>query len=339
MKIKGISVDLVVPGLFDIPLEEIGTGFLQNNLSNLNHFLRFASPVNNQLFDIDRILCRQLGFSDLDYLPYAQAFADESCDSDGSIILIKPVHLKTDINNAVMYPLLNDQTDIDDSSIIIKDLADYFKADCNIDSIDNSVSLMRLNKIQPPAQTPHYLSVLGKKAKPFIDQSKQNLDWYRLINEMQMFMFQHEINQNRFQLGLPMINSLWYWGAGRLPILANKEICWYCDDLVLQKLAIKFSCQVNSIDQFISQPPKQNALIVDFSILQSLKSPESASLADVLMAFETRILEPLVQYPAISNIQLHSAADTNLLYQKFSQYKFWRRNKTLTDFTSAEFNL
>ena len=48
---------------------------------------------------------------------------------------------------------------------------------------------------------PHILSVLGKTANPFIEQSRQILPWYKLLNEIQMFMHQHEVNQQRMQRG------------------------------------------------------------------------------------------------------------------------------------------
>lgn len=41
--------------------------------------------------------------------------------------------------------------------------------------------------------------------------------WRRLFSEAQIVLAQHPVNQTRAQRGLPAINGLWFWGAGRWP--------------------------------------------------------------------------------------------------------------------------
>ena len=40
--------------------------------------------------------------------------------------------------------------------------------------------------------------------------------WIRLQAEAQMVLHQHAVNQQREQSGLPTLNSLWFWGSGRV---------------------------------------------------------------------------------------------------------------------------
>ena len=63
---------------------------------------------------------------------------------------------------------------------------------------------------------PHYLSVLGKKISSYLQQARVNLQWYKLLNEMQMFLHQHPHNQQRLLEGQLMFNNLWCWGSADL---------------------------------------------------------------------------------------------------------------------------
>ena len=38
-----------------------------------------------------------------------------------------------------------------------------------------------------------------------------------LLNEVQVLLHQHPLNAARQTRGLPPVNSVWFWGAGRLP--------------------------------------------------------------------------------------------------------------------------
>lgn len=41
--------------------------------------------------------------------------------------------------------------------------------------------------------------------------------WRALLNEAQVVLHNHPCNEQRVEAGLPPVNSLWFWGAGKLP--------------------------------------------------------------------------------------------------------------------------
>jgi hypothetical protein len=49
-------------------------------------------------------------------------------------------------------------------------------------------------------------------------------DHHRLLSEIQMALFEHEVNINRMAAGRPEVNSLWIWGGGRAPEAQAKPI-------------------------------------------------------------------------------------------------------------------
>jgi hypothetical protein len=43
------------------------------------------------------------------------------------------------------------------------------------------------------------------------------MHWLRAMNELQMILFDSEVNRRREADDKPPVNSLWFWGGGRLP--------------------------------------------------------------------------------------------------------------------------
>ena len=121
------QVDLVVPGLFHLPVHELDAEFLREQLPSLNLLLRFGRRAPNTLFDFDSILAYCLGFEPSQKLPFASAFVDENAARQSEYLLCKPIHLKPDMRNAFALPL-EESADLEsDISILINDLSDEFK--------------------------------------------------------------------------------------------------------------------------------------------------------------------------------------------------------------------
>lgn len=59
----------------------------------------------------------------------------------------------------------------------------------------------------------------GLPVTDFLPRGADAQRWIRLWNEIQMLLFDCEVNQAREAAGKVPINSLWFWGQGRLPAL------------------------------------------------------------------------------------------------------------------------
>lgn len=60
-------------------------------------------------------------------------------------------------------------------------------------------------------------AVRGAHVENYLPSGADARWWQARWNEIQMFLHQHPINEARIQQGLLSINSLWFWGEGRLP--------------------------------------------------------------------------------------------------------------------------
>ncbi|MBI3898649.1 MAG: hypothetical protein HY308_10185 [Gammaproteobacteria bacterium] len=59
--------------------------------------------------------------------------------------------------------------------------------------------------------------VVGRDIHPYLPKGKDGKLWHTVLNEMQILLHTAAVNVEREQRGELPINSLWFWGSGRLP--------------------------------------------------------------------------------------------------------------------------
>lgn len=126
------QVDLVLPGLFNLPSVELDADFVDRQLPSLNHLIRYSHRRPNTLLEVDSILAECLGFDASQVLPFGSAFAQQKDAEQGNHVLCRAIHLKPDLRNAFVIPLDETKETLDDIAILINDLSDLFKQDCDV---------------------------------------------------------------------------------------------------------------------------------------------------------------------------------------------------------------
>ncbi len=333
------KIQLVLPGLFDIPAADCSSQLLERGLPRLNHFLRYASSLPNRAFSIDAILHDILLSGEqgvaADGLALAQAVAGDESLPATRLLLFKAVHLRPGLHNALIVPIEETEKNLEDILLIIKDLSHLFKVDCDIKEALQGLYLMRLENIEAPRFYPHFLSVLGKPANPYILQTREHLSWYRLLNEMQMFMHQHEVNQQRMARGEPAINSLWCWGAGELPRAARLPQAWYCDDVLLQRYAASLGIDVQPLREIGAAPAGADCIVVDLRLLECLKTGSAHSLDALLQEIDGNLLQPLLQRIGRGRLRLRAGHEFDYEIGANSRLRFWRKASNLARYLNA----
>ena len=64
---------------------------------------------------------------------------------------------------------------------------------------------------------PSPVDALGGDMLAYLPEGNDARRWRSLANEAQVILHNHPRNQARIAAGLPPVNSLWFWGGGRLP--------------------------------------------------------------------------------------------------------------------------
>jgi hypothetical protein len=86
------------------------------------------------------------------------------------------------------------------------------------------------------ATTPLSVAV-GRDIEPLLPQGSDALAFRARLNELQMLLHEHPVNQAREARGELPVNSLWLWGGGRLPASSGKTPSLYAVDSEAQALA------------------------------------------------------------------------------------------------------
>jgi hypothetical protein len=339
-----VTAQIVLPGLFDLPLHELEPELLQQELPHLNRILRLATVKPNQAYTIDAILNTALGLHDSAAqpgLPMAQAFAVAGAGEFERMLICQAIHLRPDMRSTVIVPIHSNQDNLQDIDLIINDLKELFKVDCDITAVADGIFLLRLKEFEAPLHYPHILSVLGKTVNPYIQQTRHNLPWYKLLNEFQMFMHQHEVNQQRMQRGLLAINSLWFWGAGSRPQALDSNLAWYCDDALLNRFAESLGLASQSCTEIEKIDDSVDALVVDLRLIEFLKTGLVIPLEQLLLDIDTRLLKPLLAMVEKGRMQivLRAGYEIDFEMKPSARMKFWRRHQHLGNWVSADDSL
>lgn len=84
---------------------------------------------------------------------------------------------------------------------------------------------------QPPRLTTTPASVAaGHDVEPLLPQGDDALRFRVQLNELQMLLHAHPVNQAREARGEAAVNSLWVWGGGRRPSACAASVPIYADD-------------------------------------------------------------------------------------------------------------
>ncbi len=324
------NVDVIIPGLFQLPLNELEQGFVENRLAALNHILRYSSKHPEIQFDFEPLLADSLGLASVSCLPFASAF--DARQPDRTALLCEAVHLKPDMRHAYVVPLDTSEETENQINIIISDLSEYFKVDFNLENHQDRLWIMRALRCTAPLHLPHILSVIGRKVDPYIKQSKENLAWYQLINEVQMFMHSHEVNQQRIRDGQLAINSLWCWGAGQLQEWPDSNIQCFCDDPLSMALLTKHGLKVHGLSDVSRAGMADHNICIDLSLLEALKRPGDEELALIIENIEVNLLRPLLNSVRAGKLRLRLRTGHESLYHihRFSPLRFWRKQASLS---------
>lgn len=165
-----------------------------------------AQPLSAQL-------CRTLG---LDACALA---ADEAASlglgGDGSWLLAEPSHLRVDRDRALLADVGIMQLAQDEADALVVSLNDFFAADgLRFAAPQPGRWLLRLERPSGARFTP-LMDALGEDVNAHLPQGEAGLQWSRWLNELQMLLYTHPVNDAREARGEPPVNNVWLWGEQR----------------------------------------------------------------------------------------------------------------------------
>lgn len=190
--------------------------------------------------------------------------------------------------------------------------------------------------------TPALSLVAGRRIEQLLPETAPARRLRSLLNEAQMLLHAHPINQRREDAGAMMINSLWLWGAGTRPerVASDFDGVWSRHPLArgLARAAgvPGHRLPVDAATLFDHAAPDTHHLVVVDELAAAVQYERGAAYRDALGALEGRWFAPLRAALASGQLrQLRIEAPTAYAVlawdsRRSDQWKLWRRARPLT---------
>lgn len=193
---------------------------------------------------------------------------DDEQATDGIWMRADPVHLAADQAGLILMDNQAFTIDRHDALVLAADLRQLF-ADHGLalEAPDTRRWYLKLEKL-PELVTMPIHEVTGRDINYFMPTGKDSAMWIGLLNEVQMMLHNNAINKRREANHELTVNSVWFWGAGRLPVAQPSSWdCVFTDEDIsrgMAKLAgLECSELPDSLDAVNDRPAgEENILVV-----------------------------------------------------------------------------
>ncbi|MBV8049417.1 MAG: hypothetical protein JO171_19900 [Paludibacterium sp.] len=275
----------------------------------------------------------------IDRLPLARAAAQlDGLASPGLWLLADPVTWRIDRDRALLADagvMAISQTEAD---ALIDALNRHFAAD-GLAFHAPAPARWYLSLSAPVEAAFHSLpDVVGENVDDFLPSGADGLRLSRLLNEAQMLLFTHPVNEAREARGEPRINSLWLWGDGELPAL-SKPAALYSDQPLHGMLARLSGGETRaapwSFAALAAEGLPPHAWVELDRLLGAAQYRDAWGWREALQTLEQDWFQPLLQalrQGTLSSLSLLSCGERAIeaRVERRDLWKFWRRAKTLT---------
>ncbi len=251
-----------------------------------------------------------------------------------------PVHLRIEQNHLMLA----------DSQIftISEDEAEQLVRDINRSLVNDDVVLLALHanrwyiRLQraPEIQTHTLGQVTCKNINHFLPTGSDSGIWRKLLNEIQMLLHEHPVNQARGSRGELSINSIWFWGGGYMtePVQSAYSHVWSNHDLPHALAAASQTVHANlpvNAGEWLRSQASGNHLVVLDSLRTKAKYRDAYGWREALKEMETNWFVPVYEALKRGTIgQLHLTTSNDHSSRSFAAtradlWKFWLTQKPL----------
>jgi hypothetical protein len=330
------ELHIIMPGICG-PLAELST--LKNN-ADIDNWIKFLSRSNRypSAMNVQGVVAALFNLPTVKDIPSAALtmLANDNYAAVLHYMHADPVHLRADLDHAVLTSSLDLAISEQESMLLCNALNQHFNQD--------GLTFIRLNKDQWLVSSENKITI---NTTPLVDATGRNINfllphgeeagtWNKILTEAQMLMHSHEINISRENSGQQSINSLWFYGCGELPEHADNNISSVCSDHdMLKGLARHNACDylpvpVSPADymEYLVNKQSDGVNLLHISGLEHLINYTDVSLwlnelGDIL----NRWLYPLVRAAHDNNIKLLLYPCNGQKYHpvKYDALKFWKK--------------
>jgi hypothetical protein len=186
------------------------------------------------------------------------------------------------------------------------------------------------------ATTPRSVA-MGRRVDPLLPRGADARRWHGRFNETQMLLHEHPVNQRRESRGESAINSVWFWGGGRLPVpvISHRWEIW-ADDPLLRGLALWSGLEPKPLpanaSAWLAQAGQSDHVVLLDALTEPTQRSDAHAWASQADALEQNWFAPLREQLAHGKLTkltiATQRADLGLNFEvrPVDLWKFWRRD-------------
>lgn len=222
---------------------------------------------------------------------------------------LDPVYIQIDLDEALLHAGDELLIDEQDARQIIADINRHFVEDDLY--IEYCTPQHWLLKAQLELETRSLSEVLYRNVNDYLPQGSDAPRWQRILNEIQMLLYTHPVNDRRQAKGKLPINSLWLWGNGTYNSIET-PVEFVCSDNELALQAASLSAIAN---EFMPRKPNMTrharcrSLIVLTAQMAAIRRNDVFGWFAALEYLDRHILAPLLvmlRQGQLERIEIHS---------------------------------
>lgn len=275
--------------------------------------------------DSDAWLCQRFGAKrqlDVPIAPYA-ALGDGFAVHDGYWLRADPVHLHLMRDRMALLEATLPDVTLPEAQAMTQTLNDHFDG---MQFFAPHPQRWYLRLPEPPAmQTcpPH--AAIGKDVKQALPTGEDSKKWMVWLNEVQMLLHQHSVNERREAEGKLPVNSLWLWGGGVLQTgLEQPYTAVFSHDPLATGLAgVAARPLPNGLNALLPQRSDRNLLVLDWAEY-GWHALEQQWFFPIKTALKRGVVKRLEIHIA------HGAGVSRCTVTQGDLLKFWRRKKSVS---------
>lgn len=330
-----VHIELHIPGLL-WPFADLREACAGADLPGLDRLLTLGSATWSAAGSAEDWLAARGGFAPGQCPWAALRLAGEGRDPGDQVwICADPVHIRVTRDFMLLTDLGAAPPAQHEADALAAALTSQLEIAGEIIAAAPTRWYLRLESL-PALDTVPLSQALGRRIDQLLPTGPDAAQWLRLGNEAQVCLHNHELSAQREEAGLPAINGLWFWGAGRAAGSRLDRRVW-SDDPLARGLAGKASRPL---------PPDAGAMLAagDGDAIVSLHRLHGPWLASDAVAWRTalgdidqRWLAPLIaacDAGRIERLRLASAGDAASLtidYAGRDRWRLWRRARRFAE--------
>ncbi len=284
---------------------------------------------------VEAALCSAVGIARQQDWPLAPITleADGGTSGEGYWLRADPVHLRVMRDRIVLADSRAIDLTRQEADALAAAIGRHFGSELSPLPLDPQRWYLQFSHAPRLLTTPLSVAV-GRDIDPLLPQGEDAMKFRAQLNEVQMLLHEHPVNQAREARGELPVNSLWLWGGGRQPERRTNRIAIYAQTSLAQALASFANAHIHALPPHLdAQFLKTDGVVLLDALTAAGQVGDAFGWRDALRGLEQDRFDPLLDALRTigpQGVRLLDPVNGKALNLRASDaWKIWRRPQRL----------